>query len=440
MDGRPETTTPPPSPPPPRVKSFHCPNCGNGLTVRGMEQTESIACGSCNAVIDLTDENFRIIATYEARVRHEPLIPLGSRGKLRGELFEVIGFLKRAIEVEGVHYEWSEYLLFNPYKGFRWLTEYQGHWNFVKTTTNFPKGSPLGDQGPVSYLGETFKHFQTAHAQVSYVLGEFYWKVRVGEATLVSDYIAPPLILSREASDNELSWSVGEYIEPETIWTSFQLKTAVPAKIGIAPNQPSPFKDQAAKMWRAWVLLLLSAVFIHLLFLLLSHNRLVYQNQFAFHQADPEKARVTEVFELPGRPSNVVIQSRASVNNSWLYLNMALINEETGNAYDFGRELSYYSGVDGGESWSEGSHDDEVILPEVPGGRYYLRLEPESEARDVNYTIRVYRDVPRWSFFFWTAGALFLVPVIRWWRGRAYEVRRWAESDHPMTSSDSEDD
>ena len=193
-------------------------------------------------------------------------------------------------------------------------------------------------------------------------------------------------------------------------------------------------------MWRACGLFLLAAVFIQVLFLLLSSNKLVYQNEFAFHQADAEKARVTEIFELPGRASNVVIKTRASVSNSWLYLNMALINEETGNAYDFGREVSYYFGVDGGESWSEGSVADEVALAEVPGGRYYLRLEPESGSRDINYSIRVVRDVPSWSYFFLTLGALFAVPVIHWWRSRSYEVRRWAESDHPMTSSSSEDD
>jgi hypothetical protein len=194
-------------------------------------------------------------------------------------------------------------------------------------------------------------------------------------------------------------------------------------------------------MWRTWLVFFLTAVFVQILFLLLSTNRLVYENVFAFHQSDAEKARVTETFDLPGRPSNVVIRSSANIANSWLFLNMALINEDTGTAYDFGREISYYSGVEGGEAWSEGSLNDEVILPEVPGGRYYLRIEPEAEVRDVNYSIRIYRDVPRWSFFFYAVGALIAVPILHWFRGRSYEIRRWAESDHPMvSSSDSEDD
>src|SRR5258706_15444412 len=117
MDGKLDSTSQPSvsTLPPPTVKAFACPGCGNSLTVRGMQQTESIVCGTCGSVIDLTDENLRIIETYQARIKFEPLIPLGTRGKLRGDYFEAIGYLRRKIEVEGVEYEWSEYLLFNPY-------------------------------------------------------------------------------------------------------------------------------------------------------------------------------------------------------------------------------------------------------------------------------------------------------------------------------------
>jgi hypothetical protein len=433
MNGNPPTRNLPPSPSlsPPKLTAFQCPSCGASLEVRGLRQTEAIACASCGAIIDITDENYRIISRALSAVRHDPLIPLGTRGKLRGETFEIIGYLRRKINVEGVDYEWSEYLLFNPYKGFRWLTEYNGHWSYVKTTTNVPPLQENVSYQEVDYLGRTFHHFQTAEAEVSYVLGEFYWRVQVGEKCSVSDYVAPPYILSREQTLNEVSWSVGEYIEPETLWQSFGLKTVPPARIGVAPNQPSLYASQSGKIVRLLGLLVLFAVLIHFLFVVFSNDKMVYQNEFVSHQSDTEKALVTDVFEIPGRISNVVIQSKAQLDNSWIYLSMALINEETGNAHDFGREISYYHGVDGGEAWSEGGISDEVILPSVPSGKYYLRIEPDSPSSSVNYSILVYRDVPRWSYFFITLGALSLIPLFYWWRERSFESRRWAESDHP---------
>jgi hypothetical protein len=433
MDGKADTINMPllAPPPAPKIKTFQCPGCGGPLTIRGMEQTKSIACGSCGSVIDITDENFRIIDTFQSKTKVQPLIPLGTRGKLRGELFEVIGYLRRTITVEGVDYEWSEYLLFNPYKGFRWLSEYNGHWSYIKTTTQIPKrqgGSAF------NYLGQAFLHFQTAEARVSYVLGEFYWRVEAGEVCEVADFVSPPLILSMERSEAEVTWSIGEYIEPETLWAAFQLKTSIPPKIGVAPNQPSKLVSLSPQIWKRWSIFFVAVLLVQVIFLLMSANKLVFQDTFAFHLADKERARVTSAFELTGRSSNVVVRSKATVDNSWIYLNLALINEETGNGYDFGREISYYHGREGGESWSEGSASDEAVLPSVPPGRYYLRIEPEAEASSVNYSIQVYRDVPNWAFFFLALGGLLIFPIFYWWRRRTFEYHRWSESDHPMRS------
>ena len=44
----------------------------------------------------------------------------------------MIGFERRTIHVDGMAYSWHEYVLFNPFKGFRYLTEYNGHWNDVQ--------------------------------------------------------------------------------------------------------------------------------------------------------------------------------------------------------------------------------------------------------------------------------------------------------------------
>ena len=64
--------------------------------------------------------------------------PLGTRGKLATGEYEAIGFQIRSITVDGVVYPWAEYLLYNPYKGYRYLTEYNGHWNDIRTLRAIP--------------------------------------------------------------------------------------------------------------------------------------------------------------------------------------------------------------------------------------------------------------------------------------------------------------
>jgi hypothetical protein len=119
---------------------------------------------------------------------------------------------------------------------------------------------------------------------------------------------------------------------------------------------------------------------------------------------------------------------------------MALINDETGQAYDFGREIGYYFGSDSDGSWSEGRQNDQTVLPAIPAGRYYLRIEPENAGDAVRYSIHVVRDVPRWSFFVIAVIALLVVPGWLFWRQRHFEIKRWAESDHPIIRVSSDDD
>jgi hypothetical protein len=370
-----------------------------------------------------------------SKTKVEPAIPLGTRGSFPDGKFEVIGFMRRVITVEGVGYRWREYLLFNPYKGFRWLSEYNGHWSYIKTSLHRPRA--LG--GTVNYKGTVFRHFQSALAKVDYVAGEFYWRVQAGESCLVQDFVAPPQILSMEQADNEITWSVGEYMEPQTVAAAFDLKKGLPARIGVGANQPSPHSNQTARIAKLALLFIVIAFLIQMISVVRARSELVYQQGFQYTTVESEKARVTDVFDLPGRQSNVVVQTMAPVSNSWVYLSMALINDDTGTAYDFGREISYYSGTDSDGSWTEGSRRDSATILAVPPGRYYLRVEPEGPT-PTDYRVEVYRDVPTWWPFWLALIALIIVPIVAFWRSRAFEYKRWSESDHPMMSFSTEDD
>jgi hypothetical protein len=420
----------------PKVRAFQCKQCAAPVTSRGMLQTLVAVCPSRGAVIDISDENLNVLRTFASKTRLTPAIPLGTRGKFADGEFEVIGFLQRFVTVESVDYPWREYLLFNPYKGFRWLTEYNGHWSYIKTTLIKPALLPAGD---MTFQGEEFRHFQSATAKVNYVFGEFYWRVEAGESCLVSDFIAPPRILSVEKADRDLSYSIGEYIEPEGVAAAFGLQTPLPARIGVGACQPSPFTERVGTVWNLALAFMLIALAIQFGFLALSQNKLVYQANLAYNAADTEKSRVTEVFELSGRTSNVLVSSMAKVTNNYLYLSMALVNEDTGTAYDFGREIGYYVGTDADGAWSEGSRTDEIYLSAVPAGHYYLRVEPEGPA-STSYSIQIYRDVPRWWMFLIAVGLILVPPLFVSLQKRNFEFRRWSESDHPMYKSQGEDD
>jgi hypothetical protein len=419
---------------PVHVRSLSCPNCGATVTVRSFGQAVNVVCGSCQSILDAQDPKVQVLQQFKAAIRYEPLIPLGTRGKLRGVLCELVGCQRRAIEVEGITYSWGEYVLFNPYKGFRYLTEFDGHWNYVSLLRSLPDtpGGP-GSEAPVTYLGETYRHFQSAQAKTSFVIGEFPWQVRVGEAVDVADYVSPPRVLSSETTkDKEVTWSLGEYMTGADIWKTFSLPGEPPRAAGVYENQPSPFATTPRMIWTYCGIFLVLALALMVVHSVMAGDKQVFSNNYTFDPgAAGEHSFVTDTFELTGRTAPVKIETNASLNNSWLYLDYALINQDTGQAYDVGRELSYYFGSDEDGAWSEGSEHDSVTVPAVPPGHYYLRIEPESDpGGSIAYSVRVTQDVPVYAWFGVTAGLLLLPALLITWRSMNFEHMRWQESDH----------
>lgn len=431
-----------PSPPTtPHVKAMNCPGCGAALRLRSFSQAVTVVCESCHSILDAQDPQLKILQQFKkATGEDEPLIPIGTRGKIRATPYEAIGFQRRTIHVDGIPYSWHEYVLFNPYKGFRYLTEYNGHWNDVSTLRALPRLNSFAGAVTVSYLGETYRHFQTSQAATTYVLGEFPWQVRVGETNEVTDYISPPRVLSSERTGKEVTWSMGEYVSCRDIWKAFALPGDPPVPIGVYQNQPSPFSADTKTIWTIFAALAILVVAMMIAFASLSRDEQVFQGSYIFDtNSRGEASFVTDPFELKGRTSTLELKTTTNLGNNWIYLNYALINQDTEKAYDFGREISYYYGYDSDGSWSEGSRNDSVAIPSIPPGTYYLRVEPESDFGHgmIHYEITAQRDVPQLSFFGIALLALLAPAALITWRSLNFEHLRWSESDHaPMASSD----
>jgi hypothetical protein len=426
-------------------KQLKCPHCGGSIEIFGMQHSRSAVCAQCLTIVDPSTPELRILQQFQTRLREQPLIPLGAKGKFHGAQYQAIGFQVRVIAAGGAEYSWQEYLLFNPYKGFRYLTHYQGHWNDVIALHGLPEFSTVNGRKAARYLGIAYRHFQSSVAKTAFVLGEFPWQARVGETAAVDDYVAPPQMLSSEVSEGEVNWSLATYIRGEQVWKAFNPGGSPPPPQGVFANQPSPYTGRVAAAWKTFFML--AAVWLALvaIFGISAANKEVFRQTFTyFPERAGEQSFVTDFFELEGGTRNVEIQLRTDLDNQWAYFNLALINERTGQGLDFGRQLSYYTGRDGDGAWSEGSPNDSVLVPRVPAGRYYLRVEPETEAADwrdsptrsVRYELIVRRDVPSF-FWFWIALPLLLIPPLARTIGTAkYESARWAESDYAPSGRD----
>jgi hypothetical protein len=428
-----------------KTTALSCPSCGAAVNLRAAGQSMSAVCGSCGAVIDTATPQLQVIQEADAAVRNlAPLLPIGQRGKLLGVDCEVIGFVSRTED----SVTWFEYLLFNPWLGFQWLISFQGHWTIVERLTSMP--AEIGNK--VYFAGRTYKLFAKGTATVGGVLGEFYWKVQRGEQAEVADFIAPPEIVSGETYPGlaEVTWSRGKYITPKVVEDAFAVKD-LPAPAGVYLNEPNPF----AKKWKEirWLFLLsLPILFFVWAFTIPREAKLLEASfvaertratalspgMFATTTPETQQTFTTAHFQLPDGDQRVEIEASALVDNSWLDLDMDLVNAKTNETIPAPVEVSYYHGYDSDGSWTEGSQQASVALPAVPAGEYFLTIEPSMEAKTsrLPFTVRVKSG----GVFFGNCIVVLLLvlfyPIMLLWRRYLREKERWSESDFsPYTTS-----
>src|SRR5579884_4263150 len=147
------------TPPVVKAKALFCPQCGGPVQLRGFAHTLSVVCPQCGSILDTSTQLVHVLQEAQAQQPVEPHIPLGTRGRLEDTEYEVIGFQLRTIEVDGTPYTWAEYLLFNPFRGFAYLSEYQGHWNFIRVLPLVPEITAGMGKAAVRFSGRTYLHF-----------------------------------------------------------------------------------------------------------------------------------------------------------------------------------------------------------------------------------------------------------------------------------------
>jgi len=249
----------------------NCPNCGGALDLVAPDKTQRVACPFCASLLSADRGKLEYLKTLQQGKSH-PVIPLGTVGTLFDVEYTVIGYVRRSVTFD-MKYYWSEYLLYNPKIGFRWLIHSDRHWSFAEPISI----GEVSDHGTsLSSGGRTFKLFQRATATVEYVLGEFYWKVEVGEQVYARDFIAPPHMITLERSmpdprDDDAQKRAAEEINVTR--ATYLTSEAVEQAFGVenlgkgwtpAPNQPNPVDGGVFALWGLFALLLLVLDFVFL--------------------------------------------------------------------------------------------------------------------------------------------------------------------------------
>ena len=408
-------------------KALICPSCGAPVNIRFPGKTQTVSCQNCFSIIDSTHETLKLIAAYKSKEEYTPVIPLGSQGYFEDINFEITGFL---VKQDGDGNIWHEYLLFNPYAGYRYLAVWQNHWSYINIENGIPEiseGVPLDlfdYEKTIAYEKNRYKYFATYTATVLYAIGEFNYKVNRGDETTVYDYINPPFILSCEIdkNSNELVWSHGEYQLPGTIFSVFHLEKPTDEPFGIAPNQINYYSKIRKGIWKIALSLTILSIFLASGLRASFENNLVYSK---VHEVNiPFSNSQGQQFQYEFQIKDIVIPNKnptenlyidvktEDLANTWNQLVFYLLNEENGKGYAFSVETEYYSGYSDGEFWSEDKRSNSVLTTGINPGTYVVMVTGlTNHLRLQKIQIQITRDVLDYAWM-WIFLAVLWLPII----------------------------
>ena len=208
-----------------QVLPLDCPNCAGSVTIAAAMATQ-VVCPSCSSLLDCSGPRTEIIEANRRVARFHSTLSLGARGRLDAE-YTVIGVMRRDVPRDSSEPAWTEYLLFNPERSYLWLVETSEGWQRVSVCDEWPTG--------VSDIMSTFRGTTWAlkyeyEARVREVYGAFNWRVRRGDLVRVTDFVRHNQVLTREQSDNEMTWSHATPVSEATIARAFGLTVSARAR------------------------------------------------------------------------------------------------------------------------------------------------------------------------------------------------------------------
>lgn len=406
-----------------------CVKCGKDIKLYSHYKAASYCCVNCGAY-SIHDAQKDPKSNYAFSATNRPTFKPGMVFKIEGLDFVLINFITK--EENRYKTQWTEYCLFNPVEGYWTLSESDGHYNLMKPIkyylANFSNARNIEIEGKGNFQLYNKYKFKVKHAG-----GEFTYDIRGKDLPACADYVKSPYVLSYEKTSDDILWYLGEYVERDTIKSWVQEEVLLPAKDGIAPNQPFGLNFDHTSLIRLSVIAVIFLFIAQMIFSCVVNTSKQVSNQ-TFYQTDSLSSRtyVSGPFTISTNNCAVDFKLDSYLTNNWLEADFTLVNETTGDQDYFSGVLEYYSGYTDGESWNEGSNKQTLTVSNVKKGTYHFNVlvTNDMSKRFDSFSVAVIENVDLMSNFFITLLCLVLFPVYIYYRKKRFDRKQWYNSDY----------
>lgn len=423
------------------MKQSICTKCTNQISIN--DNDKFVACSKCFSYQEVTENGLTFLSSFKnSNHPKEVCFELRQNIKILGTSYTITGITQRN-DATYKSFKWREYNLKGGINEDAFLNEYNGNWLLVKPLSEEPKTYLQGDT-ILDYQDIKFAVFQTYSQQIDWAIGNFDFDITDVDYLYSREFIAPPkmLIYEVQKSSNETNpeWYEGEYVNNNEIYQEYLClgnSTTFPSKIGVGATEPYKslfYREDATKMSLiAFAIILI----IQLYFMAVSPSRTVFQETFSladlkydsvstFHTTP--KPFVSKSFTIE-KTGKIELELVSRVDNSWLESNITLINESTLEELPVVIANEYYHGVEGGESWTEGSTSASKDYSSVPAGKYHLLIETLSPNIAGTYAVSLKTGGIYWTNIIILFCLFLIIPLIKYFQENNFEKERWADSD-----------
>ena len=413
--------------PPYAPRSIKCAACGAMLLLKD-EGANLLVCQHCGANLGLSQGEMTVLGL--GRQAFEFPVELGERFKYRTHSYEVCARLAVCDDAEPECVT-REYYLYNPRRGTWWLSEYGGEWDISRTSRVMPAADPLA-----CGVGQTIETFdrkkwvctERGRSRVVHVDGALPWVAQAGDISEYAEFRGKQgngqLVMFAEKAGSEFELSTGTRLDAETVERGFG---PVTAKKHAATKRVEKVMVSASghgavpgrRFLQKAIVLAFAVLVINAAAAYMAAGRGVEVLREGFAPEALAAGAVSRQFGVGTDGNLIKIELRASsLDNAWMVYDVALLREDqtiwTGEG-----GLEYFTGVEEGESWSEGSREDTIYLKVPNSGLYRLSVqavsgkgdeEPGSAAADsMELTVTDGSSIPKFFTWMWQAAGILLI-------------------------------
>jgi hypothetical protein len=411
------------------VQVHSCPVCRNNVPVFAAQQSTHLICSSCFSLLASAGRGVSVLKNRGNAFRTGVALKIGDQATIENVRWTIIAIHEK--NEAGTSYYWREYTLFHPEYPYHFLSEFDGHWNFLRPV----EGIPEREKQDAVYEKNKYEFFLKGRAITRTAAGEFQGMPDYQGRTETREYVSPPLLISSELAYSTFGWYQGQYIKRKEVANAFgKTLSQMPAQHGVGSSQPTPEFIIPRKWLFASFMVPFVVLFLIQVIFTDHKSTVVFSERYTLPDSiSSGYSVVTPSFMLDNGKKNLEVTLNSDISNNWSEATVILTNESTLQEYATNVGTEYYSGMYDGERWEEGKPSNTSLLTAVPEGRYRAEISLSSGTNNQtgrNIQLLFTRDVPTQSNFWWSVVAVSILPLILLLRRHFFEKRRWSNSDY----------